>query len=495
LFTGGAVGSSILPAAVPGLDASKIITGALAAARVGSLPASQITSGTFLSSFLPAFGLNQIKGTNLVLDPGFENASMWAHAGAGAQSTDFAHGGTHSWKLTGTGGNTALYMVQNDAVQLVLSKTAPGEIFQMGAWVYPAAANVGGGTVYLYLQCIDSTGVNATTNVLNSWTASTLTKGAWNHLTANATIPAGYDTFYALFQINSFTSGDIYYVDDILLREVTLVQSTIAALFSGGAVGSSILPAAVPGLDASKIITGLLGAARIGGLPTSQITSGTFAQTMITGLTSLWTSWFGTATPTGTSLLNAANVASLDASKIATGTFAQTMVSGLTSLWNSWFGTTTPTGASLLNAANVATLDASKIGTGTFAQTMVSGLTSLWNSWFGTTAPTGSSLLNAANVAALDASKIISGVLASAQVPNISAGTGLGQSSDLLTHLTNVAAQTGATGSSAVTAAQAALQTQANTLADVASKVQQQQTSATGDSQSGQLRLVPRWAI
>jgi hypothetical protein len=73
-----------------------------------------------------------------------------------------------------------------------------------------------------------------------------------------------------------------------------------------------------------------------------------------------------------------------------------------------------------------------------------------------------------------------------AALPNIPAGTGPGQSSDLLTHLTGVAAQTGASGATQLAAAAQSLQLQANTLQQVAAQLQQQKTQQSGAGNSGQ---------
>jgi hypothetical protein len=78
----------------------------------------------------------------------------------------------------------------------------------------------------------------------------------------------------------------------------------------------------------------------------------------------------------------------------------------------------------------------------------------------------------------------------SVALPNIPAGTGPGQSSDLLSHLTNVAAQTGSSGTNMLTAALQALQIQSNTLQDVAAQLQQQKTSQSGATNSGQSMLI-----
>lgn len=54
------------------------------------------------TSLLAKFGLVQSSGTNLVLDPGFDNANLWT-GDTGAQTTDKAHSGIYCWQLEGQG--------------------------------------------------------------------------------------------------------------------------------------------------------------------------------------------------------------------------------------------------------------------------------------------------------------------------------------------------------------------------------------------------------
>jgi hypothetical protein len=85
----------------------------------------------------------------------------------------------------------------------------------------------------------------------------------------------------------------------------------------------------------------------------------------------------------------------------------------------------------------------------------------------------------------------IGSTLQTSIVPNISAGTGPGQSADLFAHLNNIVAQTGAIGADLVAAALASLQTQSNTLNSLAAQFQGQQTISVGNSQSGFSFAVP----
>lgn len=332
-----------------------------------------------------------------------------------------------------------LHLINTDVGPQTIKSRAT-DVFHLQAYIFPKTGNTGGGSVALAINCTDSRGVNGPTTV----TAKSVTvpaTGSWSQLDGYATVPTGYDTVDPVLTLTSVPVTDIVYVDDALVRQETLAQQIIGSLFGGTAIAASVLPAAVPNLDASKV------------------TTGTFAQSFITGLTTLWTSWFGTSTPTGSSVLNAANVASLDASKITSGSLtgatvpgsqltggvAQSLITGLTTLWTSWFGTPTPTGSSTLAAANVAPLDASKITSGSLtgatvpATRLTSGAVPA-----GVTLPgsqlTGSvlsSLLSGAValglIPALPASQITSGTLGTGQIPvldasKITSGTlGIGQ--------------------------------------------------------------------
>jgi hypothetical protein len=364
------------------------------------------------------------------------------------------------------------HLINNDAGAQTV-KTRAGDVFALAAYIYPKTGNTGGGTIKLNLHCTNSTGSPAATDVV-VFTETVPATGSWTYIQGNATVPANYDTVDPEITLTGVPVTDTIYIDDVLVRETTAAQNAIDTiwqnitgsgtinnslatlgasvanwinkLFGTTSVQNTVQSGAVPSLDASKITTGTFAQTFITGLTTlwngwfgtttptgstpllsttvpsldaSKITTGTFAQTFITGLTSLWTSWFGTASPTGASVLNANNVASLDASKITTGTFAQSFITGLQTLWNGWFGTTTPTGSTPLLATTVPSLDASKVTTGTFAQSFISGLTTLWNGWFGTTTPTGSTPLLATTIPGLDASKITTGQIGSGTLPTI----------------------------------------------------------------------------
>lgn len=250
---------------LPNFDASKITTGVLSLLRIPGLPTSQITSGTFLSSFFPQFGMSQSAGSNLVLDPGFENPAQWAYTlnAANSISSTRAHGGTYSARIVGP---TVFYCAGNDS-GVTLIKTRPGEKFRVGAWIWPEAANAGTGQVYFILNSVAADG----TFVVNTLSPNyaTLTKGQWNYVETILTADAGVYGFYPMIWTPGIPNTDVYYFDDMLWREETTTQNVIQQLFGGTSVLTSVLSAVIPNLDASKLTTGTLLASLIPALAAS----------------------------------------------------------------------------------------------------------------------------------------------------------------------------------------------------------------------------------
>lgn len=163
----------------------------------------------------------------------------------------------------------------------------------------------------------------------------------------------------------------------------------------------------------------------------------------------------------------------------------QESITGLTDLWNSWTGTPNPT------------------PTTNILQQSIDGLTALWTNVFGTPSPTPTTPITPASIGqALNQGSIqadlqalgqlffgghtVGPAVLAAALPNIAAGSGPGQSSDLLSHLNTVASAAGATGGTAVTAAAQGMQLITNTLSSVSAQLQQTATQQAGATNSGQ---------
>jgi hypothetical protein len=451
--------SLLYPVNVPGLDASKII------------------SGTFLSSYLPMFGVFYHAGLNWVYDPSFEQNLNWPGL-IGSLSTDVAHTGNQSLKTISTGAQQFMHLLRSDlGPQTVVVQ--PGMTFKLQGWVYPKTGNIGGGHLKLQMVLSDVSGANPATNVITSEITVPAT-GAWTQMTGSVAVPTSpiFDTADFQWVIESdVPNTDVIYLDDIGVWDTTQAQTvtdtignalgvpgtnlTLATLTSalthipgtnigsallasvipgldaskiisgiftqglipsltgtwggtiaGSLIGSVINAAVVPALDASKIVSGVLGLAQIPNLPAGQITSGVFSAVQIPGLdaTKIISGVLGIAQiPTGS--LGAGNIADL-----------QTVIDGIYQAMHG--GTTTGNLAStvkpaLLNipGANIISavaatvvpgLDASKIITGTFTQTQIPSLTGTWGKTID-----GALLANAITSATLAAANVTSGTFIS----------------------------------------------------------------------------------
>jgi hypothetical protein len=140
-------------------------------------------------------------------------------------------------------------------------------------------------------------------------------------------------------------------------------------------VATTLLASVIPGLDATKIISGLLSLTTIPGLPASQITSGTLLSSLIPGL---------------------------DATKIVSGQFPQSMLN-ITSIAGSII-------TGVLGAGQIPGLDATKIISGIFTTGQIPSLPA--------SQITSGTFLSSL-IPGLDATKIVSGILSPTAIPNI----------------------------------------------------------------------------
>lgn len=142
------------------------------------------------------------------------------------------------------------------------------------------------------------------------------------------------------------TSGSGFDLDDI---------SDVLSNFPGANIVGSIASSIIPGLDASKIISGVLGGSLIPNLDAGKITSGIFGGSLIPGLdaSKIISGVFGTglipnldASKIISGVLNVLRIPGLDASQIISGSFAGSMISGpiaavtdlATSIWQGFGG-------------------------------------------------------------------------------------------------------------------------------------------------------------
>jgi hypothetical protein len=399
-------GTTLLTSLIPGLDASKIVSGIFGTGLIPGLDASKIVSGIFGSGFIPGLDASKIisgafplsmtplalatslwktgkqGNTNLVIDPQFEDSTITHGSALGtgaslAYSTVTARSGTQCLALTtqtSTTGQNDFFMlapVPTTGIWEAASglKTQPGQTFYCEFYVKAKATNTATvGTVAFGISFVDSTGVTAQTYVgLGTVNMSGLSSSAWTKVSGWYTVPAGYDTAFPFAWTNACNAANqVFYFDDALVREETRSQSIISNLW--GSVGSpltNILAAVVPGLDASKIISGIVGVAQIPLLDAAKIVSGVFGQSLIPSLTSGWGGSILSSFLSGT--LGTGLIPGLDASKIISGVLGGTLIPLLPA--------SQITSGTFLTSL-IPGLDASKIISGAFPQSMITSLTS-----------------------------------------------------------------------------------------------------------------------
>lgn len=274
-----------------------------------------------------------------------------------------------------------MHLINNDVGAQTL-KTRPGDVFTLGAYVYPKAGNAGGGTIKLQLVCTSTVSGGPAPTTVTAATETVPATGSWSYLTGTGIIPAGYDTVDPVLTLNSVPVTDIIYTDDLLVRETTAAQNVldtvynaitgnsgsanplaslatsvsnwISTLFGTTSVQTTIAPAAVPGLSASKI------------------TSGLFPQSMVTGLATFYNAITGAGTA-GSTMPDFQTIID-NLNKVITGsaTTGQAVSTWLTNL-NSWatnlWGTTSL--QSTITPSVVPGLSGSKITSGLIGQSFL----------------------------------------------------------------------------------------------------------------------------
>lgn len=313
---------------IPNLDASKIVSGVLGALQIPGLDASKVTSGQFAqnmvvglpsalasmltgSSPLNAFNLfNQIPttllgmvpysnvgpttATNLLSIPGFD--------GSGSIVTQ-----SGTWIWLATDGHTSLGCAQataNGTLQTLLSNTigvGQGQQMSLGAWVKYTGLTATAGQNAIRINVAAYLGATLVTTQQVAGIASPSGSTGWVQMSGNWTVPAGVDNIVVqLVVTQNALAGTVLY-DDATATKTGLmngnwmsgisgtvaadIQSAVDQIFqASGGTGtnnplSSILGSltdfpgsnitsllggsVIPGLDASKIVTGVLGTPQV----------------------------------------------------------------------------------------------------------------------------------------------------------------------------------------------------------------------------------------
>lgn len=313
------------------ISGSKVNAGTVSATYIASLDASKITTGTFaqsmvtnlttdLSNLLPTavYSTKLTAGHNLSTNPSFENTSIWFTSAANSALDTAQHRtGLRSGKLTANGSSAVRGYLATNTTGGILMNCTFLQVFYLEAWVYGKSTNAqtsgGSNAISLGVALYNSSGTEVATVTSALTTASTSLNGAWTKISGYVQVPSSPSTtthFTPFAQLSaSVSNNEVYYFDDVVIREVTDANQINQALYGQNTTASTVSTGAVPSLDASKITTGTLG--------TSRIADAAITNVKINDLS-------GSKINTGT--VSATYVASLDASKITSGTFGSSYI-------------------------------------------------------------------------------------------------------------------------------------------------------------------------
>ena len=156
---------------------------------------------------------NVATGSNLVVDPGGENASYWTQTGV-TQNTNatYVKSGSRSLQLTAGGSARTLFFNTIDTGAIQPYFVRQSEIYYVECYLRSATSF---GTVELIAQ------VNGST--IHQVTTVSVTAGSWIKLSGQYTIPVGVNV--ASFGIRIGAGSGSVYVDDMLVREITNAQT------------------------------------------------------------------------------------------------------------------------------------------------------------------------------------------------------------------------------------------------------------------------------
>jgi hypothetical protein len=362
-------GGVVPPINIPGLDASKIITGIFGMPQMpaGLLNTTSPLNAQYLFNQVPSQLLGMLPyshigsaNPNLLTSAGFDSvASVLSNPGWG---WDGADGHTTPGSAIAVANGSLLTLVSNNI------QVTQGQLMNLSVWVkyIGLTATALSNPLRMAVAQYQGTTAGAQTMVA-SIPSPTGSSAGFVQMSGNYTVPAGVDNIVVLLQVMSTaTAGTVKYDDayagknglmsgnwmsgisgtvasDIQSAVDQIFQATQGGASTGNALSTiknsllnipgpnivtSLLAGVIPGLDATKIVTGAMALARIPNLPTSQITSGIFGAGFIPGLdvSKIVTGVFGTGFIPGldvskiiSGVFGAGFIPSLDASKIVSG--------------------------------------------------------------------------------------------------------------------------------------------------------------------------------
>jgi hypothetical protein len=251
-----AVSGVLVPGNVPGLDASKIISGIFSpTSLIPNLDFSKITTGTLWGQNITS---TTIDGNHITT--GTVTANQLAAISRFSISKSIQFTGDSSGLVW-----TAGYLIVPD-------NTGVNTMYTISAQASPITTPAAGKAKYIYFSASTSTTIlNATADV---------TDGTIPTLTADSFVIA---VWHGLSDITVFSGQTI--IDGGHIQTNTITANKISAV-NASAVTGVLVPGNVPGLDASKIISGTFSpTSLIPNLDFSKITTGTLWGQNITSTT------------------------------------------------------------------------------------------------------------------------------------------------------------------------------------------------------------------
>lgn len=203
----------------------------------------------------------QKAGTNLVLTPDFEVTTQTRlHVGSPTNpvvgvvttgtgySTTQKRSGSYSYRWQQpASSNTGVFLAPTQTTPAV--KASPGDRFEVEVWVFaPSSNSIASGAIRLGVEWLSNgNALSPAVENYTEWTlaasntAGTLGRNSWKQLTF--TSPACPSTANSVrFQVYATAAtptNNVFFIDDAVVREVTLPQNTADAIVKGGGGGGT----------------------------------------------------------------------------------------------------------------------------------------------------------------------------------------------------------------------------------------------------------------
>jgi hypothetical protein len=213
---------------IPGLDATKIVSGILSVLHIPGLDASQIISGAFPQWLMPLVAVGSVGQTtpNLLANPSFNTSISTDAAG-------FSYDSTVSHTADGTGSlKTACSGTTKDAVSDPPIPVAAGQQLACSVWTQWSGVTGTGPCFQLTVRAYLSNNLVGST-IMQTVTNPTAS-GAWTQLSGTYTTPqTGVDSIRLDLQVLPGATAGTVWFDDGSVTKVQLFSETWTAGLTG----------------------------------------------------------------------------------------------------------------------------------------------------------------------------------------------------------------------------------------------------------------------